>query len=243
MVIKVIGASFGRTATLSLKHALETLLSARCYHMHEVIENPKNASHIQLWQEATGGRDIDWASMLADYEAIVDWPGCRFYKELLTAFPQAKVILTKRNFDSWYESVLTTIYQVSMIPLPWLTPHKIKCLYSMLHAVVWNGTFQGKFLDKEFARGIYESHIADVANHVPPDRLLIFEPQQGWGPLCRFLDLPCPSIPFPHLNDTNEFRARTRQIVIRTKIAWFLGHLIIALIAGSLIYVLTLLFL
>lgn len=36
---------------------------------------------------------------------------------------------------------------------------------------------------------------------VPEDRLLVFDVRQGWEPLCRFLDVPVPDEPFPHIND------------------------------------------
>ena len=34
---------------------------------------------------------------------------------------------------------------------------------------------------------------------VPADRLLVWEVKEGWGPLCKFLDLPVPQEPFPRL--------------------------------------------
>ena len=49
---------------------------------------------------------------------------------------------------------------------------------------------------------------------VPADRLLVYEVSQGWGPLCEFLGVPVPDgKPFPHLNDTVEFRARIERVV------------------------------
>ena len=53
MSLKVIGAGFGRTATASLKIALETLLEAPCYHMSEVLGR---AGHVDLWLEAAAGK-------------------------------------------------------------------------------------------------------------------------------------------------------------------------------------------
>ena len=39
-------------------------------------------------------------------------------------------------------------------------------------------------------------------------RLLIYEPGQGWEPLCHFLDVPEPDTPYPKVNSTEEFQAR-----------------------------------
>ena len=41
---------------------------------------------------------------------------------------------------------------------------------------------------------------------VPADRLLVWDPQEGWGPLCGFLELEIPAEPLPRLNDTASFR-------------------------------------
>lgn len=81
--MEVIGAGFGRTGTLSLKSALETLGYGPCYHMSVLMRNP---SHAGLWAEAAerAGRVevVDWERLLAGYVASVDWPGCVFYEEL-----------------------------------------------------------------------------------------------------------------------------------------------------------------
>ena len=43
---------------------------------------------------------------------------------------------------------------------------------------------------------------------VPPDRLIEWQPQEGWGPICAALDLPIPNAPFPRENTTADFRSR-----------------------------------
>ena len=47
--VKVIGAGFGRTGTLSLKVALEELGFGPCYHMVELFDKPE---HVEFWDEA-----------------------------------------------------------------------------------------------------------------------------------------------------------------------------------------------
>jgi hypothetical protein len=42
---------------------------------------------------------------------------------------------------------------------------------------------------------------------VPAERLVYWELGDGWGPLAEALDVDVPDTPFPHLHDTNEFRA------------------------------------
>src|SRR5690242_7699355 len=105
--LKVIGAGFGRTGTLSLKVALEELGFGPCYHMIEVFQYPE---HAKLWEAATQGKPIDWDQIFANYQATVDWPGCTFYADLMARYPDAKVLLSVRDPETWYESVMSTIY-------------------------------------------------------------------------------------------------------------------------------------
>jgi hypothetical protein len=37
------------------------------------------------------------------------------------------------------------------------------------------------------------------------DRLLVFHVDDGWDPLCRFLELSVPVMPFPHRHPKKEF--------------------------------------
>ena len=103
--MKVVGAGLGRTGTMSLKFALEQLLGGRCYHMMEVGA----AGHVDTWYEASIGRDVDWHPLLADFDAIVDWPGAAFWESLAAAYPAALVLLSHRPLDQWYESAVATI--------------------------------------------------------------------------------------------------------------------------------------
>ncbi|CAN5635879.1 hypothetical protein BH24ACT22_BH24ACT22_14470 [soil metagenome] len=105
----MIGAGFGRTGTMSLKAALGELGFDPCYHMSEVFENP---DHIETWDAAANGHPVNWEHFLGDYEATVDWPGCSFYKEMMQEHPDAKVLLSVRDPDRWYESASSAIYSV-----------------------------------------------------------------------------------------------------------------------------------
>src|SRR5689334_14593400 len=115
MSLKIIGVGFGRTGTLSVQHALNEL-GFPCYHMFEVLENKKNKAHLDFWYRvgnAPAGRQHDWSEVFSDYTATVDNPGCCVWKELIQAYPNAKVILTlhPKGAETWYESTYQTIYQ------------------------------------------------------------------------------------------------------------------------------------
>ena len=212
MPLQVIGAGFGRTGTLSLKVALQQLGFNKCHHMVEVMRNPKSAA---AWVAASDGKEVDWHEIFADYKACVDWPSCMFYRELMEAFPEAKVVLTVRDSERWYESISTTIAVLTTTTprwLCWLVP-AIGAVIKVSYACVWK-TFDNRNGDKEYVLEVFRAHIEEVKRVVPPSRLLVFEVAQGWGPLCEFLDVPVPTGAFPHLNDRDVMAKRLRILRI-----------------------------
>ena len=214
--MKVIGAGFVRTGTASLKVALETLDFGPCYHMTEVFTHPE---HADFWVAAFRGEPVDWDGVLGGYEAAVDWPACTFYEELMERHPEAKVILTVRDPERWYESVRNTIYELSVV-IP-AHPSTASATRSSGYSFparpdksTWRtkGTFDGRFEDRDYAIGVFEQHTEQVRQRVPADRLLVYEVKDGWGPLCGFLGAEEPDEPFPHVNDTAEMKGRIRGL-------------------------------
>ena len=200
--LKVIGAGFGRTGTLSVKNALEELGLRPCYHMTELFHRPDAA---EQWEAIVAGASADWNAVFVGYQATVDWPACTYYKNLMQVYPEAKVLLTVRDPEQWYESVRSTIYIVSRQRLP--DSHA-----QMLNTLVWEGTFDGKFEDKEYAISVFLRHIEEVKRHVSPDKLLVYDVKEGWEPLCAFLGVKVPEdTPFPRLNDRDSFLSDRSQ--------------------------------
>ena len=205
MTLKIIGAGFGRTGTTSLKAALEQLGYAKCHHMTEVLTNPSQAAgFLDAWR----GNPVDWDHLFDGYQATTDWPACTYYQQLMAKYPDAKVILSLRDPERWYASAYETIYPAHAVVPPWagkLFP-KLGVFREMILSQVWDGTFESRFADKDFAIKKFKAHNQEVIDTVPADKLLIFEVKQGWEPLCKFLDLPVPDTPFPHLNDKKQFK-------------------------------------
>jgi hypothetical protein len=208
-VLKVIGAGFGRTGTASIKAALEEIGFGPCYHMFEVMGNP---GHIDEWARAARGESIDWHALFASFQSSTDWPACTFWDQHVAAFPEAKVLLSVRNPDAWYESVLTTIYNFRLgNPLfkdrSKLSTEQVAFLnqarnqMEMVEAVIWQGTFGGRFENRDFAISVFNDYVADVKKRTPANKLLAFDVKEGWGPLCLFLGVAVPDRPFPHVND------------------------------------------
>ena len=200
MGLRVVGAGYGRTGTLSLKAALEQLGFAKCYHMLEVAGHP---DHIAQWCAAHRGEHVDWDALFEGYQATVDWPSCNFWQQQLAAYPEAKVILSLRDPERWYESVMNTIYPSSVAWRESGGPHS-----DMVFELIWDGIFEGRMDDKDHVIGKYLEHNQRVRDTVPAARLLEFEASQGWEPLCRFLDCAIPENEYPRTNTTEEFKAR-----------------------------------
>jgi hypothetical protein len=196
--LKIIGAGFGRTGTRSLKEALEMLGSGPCYHMVEVFAHPE---HMAFWEMAARGESGDWHGVFRGYQATVDWPGCTFYKQLMLTYPDARVLLSVRDAEKWYESVKSTIYLASHRAE---TPDTATRM-PMVNQLVWHGTFHDRFLEKEYAISLFEQHNEEVKKYVPAEKLLVYDVKEGWEPLCTFLGVPVPDVPFPHLNDREDF--------------------------------------
>ena len=216
-MVQVIGAGFGRTGTLSLKAALEELGFGPCYHMTELFENPQ---HAELWERVAHGEPIKWDDLIGDYRATVDWPGCTFYEEMMEAYPDAKVLLSVRDPEKWYESTRNTIYRISKITqrsrfsslLRLFTPKRVRRTTGMVNELIWENTFADNFEDREYAIEVFERHNGSVKKRVPEDKLLVYEVKEGWKPLCEFLGVEVPDTPFPHLNDADDFQARIRRV-------------------------------
>jgi hypothetical protein len=197
MALKVIGSGLGRTGTLSLKLALEQLGFGPCHHMVEVFAHPQS---IPLWVAAGAGKP-DWDAIFDGYQAMVDYPGCKFWRELMDHYPDAKVIHTQRDPDRWFESTQATIFAPgSGVDNP---PEPMKEFFGMV-----TSEFTGRLHDRDFMIDHFKAHSAKVIATVPKDRLLVYEAGQGWEPLCRFLGVPVPDAPYPQENSRADFQAR-----------------------------------
>jgi hypothetical protein len=197
MSLKVIGAGFPRTATWSQKLALEQLGFGPCYHMSEALEHPE---HWPLWEAAAAGQAVDWDAIFAGWGSTTDAPGCHFYRPLAERYPEAKVILGLRDEEKWFASTQNTVLTEAVAGF-----HAARGSLGMVEAVGW-GT-NPRLRDKAWMLDRYRRHIAEVKETIPAGRLLVYDPADGWAPLCDFLGVPVPEAAFPVVNTTSEFKA------------------------------------
>lgn len=203
MALKLIGAGFGRTGTMSLKLALEEIGLGPCYHMMEISGAPERASK---WHDVANGKPGEWDAIFEGYVSTVDWPAARYWRELSEFYPEAKVLLSKREANGWHKSVMNTIYPAVSGALDDGSTSYASSPIAMATRIVQQATFDGRLNEAEYAIGIYEKHNREVRDAIPPERLLVYEPGDGWEPLCKFLDVPVPASDYPHANTTEAFQ-------------------------------------
>jgi len=198
MTLKVISAGFGRTGTMSLKLALEELGLGPCHHMKEVIEN--GAVQVALWNDAVAGKP-DFKTIYAGYTSAVDWPTAAFWRELAAAYPDAKIVLSSRSAESWYDSISETILATVWARESWPAP--AVDWFRMVEKVLERSLGTGR--DKASIIAAFHAQEAAVKAEIPAGRLLVHQAKDGWAPLCDFLGVPVPDTPYPRTNSKQEF--------------------------------------
>ncbi|HEY1740824.1 MAG TPA: sulfotransferase, partial [Acidimicrobiia bacterium] len=175
---------------------LEQLLGGTCHHMIEVFAHP---DEIPVWYQAALGNMPDWQQFLAGYTAQVDWPGATFYKELADAFPDAIVLLSVRDPDDWYRSATNTIFNA-------IDPSKTDDPWQQMAVAGIGGHFCLEIDNPDAMKKAFVAHNDAVRDTIAKDRLVEWQPGDGWAPVATALGLPVPDGPVPLTNTTNEFR-------------------------------------
>ncbi|MEU6073932.1 sulfotransferase family protein [Micromonospora sp. NPDC047074] len=227
--MQIISIGFLRTGTTSMKLALEELGFGPCYHLKELVNEPSRAA--EWLTVAEDPASADWKQLYADYNSAVGTPTTTFWRYVIEAFPDAKVIVTVRDPNEWYDSATRTIGEALEPPLPvrlltW-RPRREPDLLDAVQRIARQHE-GGQVTDREEAVAAFEQHLADVRAHVPADRLLFYRVRDGWGPLCAFLGVPEPVTPFPRENDRATFRRRIRKGVTRVIARRAVGAVVVA---------------
>jgi len=215
-----------RTGTLTQKMALELLGVGPCYHMVNVLADLDQAG---MWSQALAGGE-PWPQLFTGFQSTVDWPGGYFYRELAEYYPEAKVVLSVRDPETWEQSVRETVWAVRNGDSPGRLLASARAhidpewnaFLQMIDALLWQGTgtfAAGHASAEQLIDGML-SHNEEVRRTIAPERLLVWDVREGWEPLCDFLELPIPDVPLPHINDRVEFLNRIVDGALESLIAW-----------------------
>lgn len=231
-----------------MHQALNQLGQGPVYHMLSILRNPPDST---MWQEAIDAKYFhkgkpftrsDWDQLLGQCASVTDLPPAFFAEELITAYPDAKVILTNRDVDAWYHSVMTTVIAAPRHPfisaLSYFDNDSLGMWRPMIRKM-FEGAFGGLAGFEANGKEIYREHYDKVRAMVPKERLLDFQVGEGWERLCEFLEVPVPEGPFPRVNEAKAFGDRIALIgqralknVMLTKVLPVLGTVTAVAAAG-----------
>jgi hypothetical protein len=213
--MKVIGAGLPRTATTPQLIALEQLGFGPCYHMRDLLGDLEG--RLPAWERAATQGDFDWKQLIGDAESTVDWPASRYWRELRDEYPDAKVLLSVREGNSWVasmrQSVWAMYYGHSVLHYTCEVRDLLDPLWhrflDLMKIMTWREGTGGLAGETESDEGFIAAMNRwndEVKSTVPAERLLVWEPGEGWEPLCEFLEVDVPDEPLPHANDIAAFR-------------------------------------
>ncbi|BCS24050.1 sulfotransferase family protein [Aspergillus puulaauensis] len=211
--MQVLALGMSRTGTLSLYTALNEL-GYNCYHMTECCLDFRNDS-LLYWNKAIDvkrrgyGRELKrrhFDLMLWRYDAVTDFPCTLFVEELMDVYPDAKIILTTRDLESWVSSMQHSLYAILRMKrlkllalFDWkYTRPVLKLIRSAL--TIWT---DGVPKDPDHLIAGYVAHKAHVRGAALQRKREVFEfsVKDGWRPLCDFLGKEVPTKPFPRVNE------------------------------------------
>ncbi len=212
--MKLIGAGLPRTATTTQMFALEQLGYGPCYHMRDLLADLEGG--LPLWERVAEG-EADWGQIFGSARSALDWPSARFYPQLIEHYPDAKVLLSVRGGEEWVASMRETVWGIfhgdsamhhlcearaAVDPL-W------RRYMTLMRWMSWDedaGALAGDTHSDDGLAAAMERWNETVKSTVPAERLLVWNPADGWAPLCEFLEVEVPPEPLPRLNDTTSFR-------------------------------------
>lgn len=204
--MKVIASGFPKTGTKSLHAALELLgFSVYDYPEHAYI-------HYESWKKILneGGTVEDFKRMYENVDAVCDQPACYFWEEIHQAFPNAKIILMTRDENEWYKSMYNQIRNydsdiMSTLLLFSPTYNRMNRVFDASMRVIFGipqrTVLKPRLVLNEMIMKLkYRGHVVNVLSNAPRDKLLVFDVNEGWAPLCKFLDCSIPDCPYPRKN-------------------------------------------
>lgn len=223
-----------RTGTKSLNEALTILLNGP---VHDAgIQSLGGSNHqvkrwLQIMRRAPDAKTLSQkkylqfllADILDGYVATVDVPAATLTPELMDLYPDAVVIASTRDEESWWKSMNHVNDMMSTWYLPlvvmWVPKASVYGRWRGLlgYLAVWR--YDSHQIKKDTLKK-HEDHLREV---VPPEKLFWYNVKDGWEPLCKILDVPVPDRPFPHNNSKVDASKVYRDVIFLGVICWILA--------------------
>ncbi|OCL13505.1 hypothetical protein AOQ84DRAFT_282984 [Glonium stellatum] len=219
--MEVLVLGLGRTGSMSMVAALQKLGYDDVYHMSAAIANPPD---IDMWQEAIDAKYFgkgkpygrqEWDQLLGHCMAVTDFPTAAFPEELIAAYPDAKVILTTRDPEKWYQSVYSTLrlaLESRSLAFAGLLDRPFLGKLIPMMRKLWIGFFGIPDVRPQIKDRFIE-HNRAVKAMTPPDKYLEYRVGEGWDRLCEFLGKPVPEEEFPRVNETASFEQLLQKML------------------------------
>ncbi|KAJ5289130.1 hypothetical protein N7478_002160 [Penicillium angulare] len=242
--LKIINASLFRSGTKSMARAYK-ILGFNAHHglLESVTDTPwsyllsaaEAAWHSPNSPIPTPLTRSDWDKIWAQHNVSTDL-GSPFSLELIKIYPSAKVVIVQRDFETWWPSYRREVLDRVMIE-PWATINSFIGDMIRLPAVramrkIHLGFFGANDRDQILlnARRRYEAFYDEIRDVVPAERKLEYKLGEGWEPLCEFLGVPVPDVPFPRENDASDHGDEVKK---RYKLIYgALGKILVPVLAG-----------
>lgn len=202
-IMKIICAGLSKTGSKSLAAALKIL----GFTVHDFDEHV--VFHRDEYIQASEGKMPDFAGMYKNVDAVIGQPVYFFWKEIKESCPSAKVILAVRdNVETWVDSMLMNqdVWESTMQTQLWtrigmvITPTGRKWTKIIRPFNKFFLTHDQDENKMSKLAQLYLEHNSRVKASIPRDELLVYNVKQGWNPLCKFLGVDVPDVPFPRLN-------------------------------------------
>lgn len=215
--MEVLNLGFPRTGTMSMQAAFN-ILGLECYHSTQWFSN---ISDTVAWNAAQDAKffgqgplftRVQWDALLGTFGAVsADAPAIAFAEDLISIYPEAKVILVHRDIEAWYRSFDNALIEAFWSPFlhflsdwdPWLMGRFRDCHHRWIRGW-WKANSKEEMQAK--ARMMYREHYELVRKITPKERLLEYRLGDGWEPLCRFLGKEVPDVEFPKVNDSENIK-------------------------------------
>ncbi|KAI6091377.1 hypothetical protein F4821DRAFT_281255 [Hypoxylon rubiginosum] len=215
----VVHAALCRMGTMSFAEAYRAL----GYRVHHGVDNPTKDPWVRIeeaaeatWPFIPGAKlrepftRSDWDDLWGSHYDIITDLASPFALQLIEAYPEAKVVIVQRDFDSWWPSfedelihpTFSLFSEVVLFVAWYVMGVRAGQAMRKVHFGFFNARNRKEI--EEHARDAYDRYYERLRAVVPPEKRLEFKLEDGWKPLCEFLGKDIPQIPFPHLNTRKE---------------------------------------